>query len=117
MRNISEAEKQVMEIIWNASKAVTAAEIVGLLQNGWKKNTVLTFLSRLAKKGLLAVQKVGNENYYAAAASEQEYLDFETTRFVQNVHKGSMMGFVTSLCDNGKLTKKDIEELLKHIEK
>jgi predicted transcriptional regulator len=49
--DISQAELEVMQAIWEGHP-VTAAEVVNRLGNkNWHEKTVKTFLSRLVKKG------------------------------------------------------------------
>ena len=50
---ISDSEWKVMEILWEKG-AATQSEVMDALTEGWNKNTVYTFLSRLEHKGLVA---------------------------------------------------------------
>jgi len=114
---ISNAEKQIMEIIWRADHPITTSQILQQLPKGktWKPSTVVTFLNRLMAKGVLKATRISKANYYEPCISEQEYLAFETKQFIKDVHKGSVFGFVTALCDSGDLTKEDIELLMKRL--
>ena len=49
---ISDSEWKVMEILWEKGTA-TQSEVMDALTEGWNKNTVYTFLSRLEHKGLV----------------------------------------------------------------
>ena len=63
---ISEAEHQVMKVIWN-DNPITAMEIIKELTKvtDWKPNTIKTFINRLLKKGAVGYEKSGKEyNYY-----------------------------------------------------
>lgn len=117
LQRISEAEKQIMEYIWAAGRPVTTSEIMRHLpeDKAWKQNTVVTFLSRLMEKGILKATRIGKANHYEPCVTEQEYRNFETEQFIKDVHKGSVLGFITALCDNGDLTKEDIENLMKRL--
>ncbi|MCR4430335.1 MAG: BlaI/MecI/CopY family transcriptional regulator [Tepidanaerobacteraceae bacterium] len=117
LQRISEAEKQIMEYIWAAGRPVTTSEIMRHLpeDKAWKQNTVVTFLSRLMEKGILKATRIGKANHYEPCVTEQEYRNFETKQFIKDVHKGSVLGFITALCDNGDLTKEDIENLMKRL--
>ena len=44
---ISDSEWKVMEILWEKGTA-TQSEVMDALTEGWNKNTVYTFLSRLS---------------------------------------------------------------------
>jgi predicted transcriptional regulator len=118
IQRMSEAEKQIMEIIWQAERPVTTAEILQRLPAGntWKQNTVITFLARLMEKGIVKATRVGKANHYEPCLTEQEYRRFETRQFINEVHKGSVLGLISALCDSGDLTKEDIEKLIKRLE-
>ena len=114
-RKISEAEEQIMAIIWSCARPVTTAEILARLpeDKNWKPNTVITFLARLMDKGMVRATRVGRAYQYEACMTEQEYRNLETRRFIRDVHKGSVFGLISALCDSGDLTQEDIEGLMK----
>lgn len=116
-QRMSEAEKQIMELIWASKKPVTTSEIMQNLPKDveWKQNTVVTFLARLIEKGLLKATRISKANYYEPCITEQEYRNYETRQFVKDVHRGSIFGFISALCDNGDLTNEDIEALMKRL--
>lgn len=117
LQRISDAEKEIMEFIWAAGRPVTTREIIANLPRNkqWKQSTVITFLSRLMEKGILKATRISKANYYEPCITEQEYRNFETKQFIADVHKGSVFGFISALCDNGDLTREDIEELMKRL--
>lgn len=117
IQRMSDAEKQIMEIIWAAGRPTTTREIIANLpkDNNWKQSTVITFLARLMEKGILKATRISKANYYEPCMTEQEYRNFETKLFIEDVHKGSVLGFISALCDNGDLTKEDIKNLMKRL--
>jgi len=116
-QRMSDAERQIMEFIWAASRPVTTREIIKNLpeDNIWKQSTVITFLSRLMRKGIIKATRISKANHYEPCITEQEYRNLETKQFINDVHKGSIFGFISALCDNGDLTKEDIESLMKRL--
>lgn len=116
-QRISNSEMIIMNYIWGAGSPVTTAEIMQNLPEEveWSQKTVITFLSRLIEKGILKSTRVGRAFHYEACVTEQEYRNYETKLFVNDVHKGSVFGFISSLCDNGDLTREDIEELMRRL--
>jgi len=44
--------------------------------------TILTFMSRMAKKGWLKVEKEGNTNYYTPAIAQEKAMTKEIKRFL-----------------------------------
>jgi len=115
--HISNSEMQIMEYIWKKGCAVTTSEIMQSLPKAadWNQKTVITFLSRLIEKGVLKSTRIGRAFHYAPCITEQQYRNSETMQFVNDVHKGSIFGFVLALCDNGDLTKEEIEALMKRL--
>lgn len=115
---LSDAETTIMKWIWAQNRPVTAAELEEAFRpTGWKLTTILTFLSRLADKGVLAVAKAGRANRYTAKLSESEYKAMETQQFVKQIHSGSVASLFASLCDSDGLSPEDLEELQKLLRK
>ena len=117
IQRMSDAEELIMEFIWGAGRPVTTRELLVNLPEGkaWKQNTVITFLARLIEKGILKATRISKANYYEPCISEQEYRNSVTKQFIRDVHKGSIFGFLNTLCDAGDITRKDIEELMKKL--
>jgi len=70
---ISEAEWQVMGVVW-AKGSVSAAEVVEALgqRKGWHSRTTRTLLDRLAKKRALKVVPNEKRNFYEAMISMEQ---------------------------------------------
>lgn len=110
---ISEAEKEVMQIIWAAGSPITSNEILDMLppERELKITTVLTFLTRLTEKGLLTSMKRGKKNYYVPLVTENEYKSYESKSFLAAIHGGSIKSFIAALCDDDEISHEEIEEL------
>jgi len=117
LQQMSEAEKQIMDIIWAAERPVTTSEIIHQLpeDKSWKQNTVITFLARLMDKEMITANRIGKANHYEPRMTEQAYQNLETKRFINDVHRGSASGLISALCDSGDLTKEDIEQLMQKL--
>lgn len=117
IQRMSDAEKQIMVLIWAAGYPITTREILANLpeDKNWKQSTVITFLARLMEKGILKATRISKANYYEPSITKLEYLNFETKLFIEDVHKGSVLGFLNTLCDNGNLTAEDIESLRRRL--
>ncbi|EAF3784756.1 BlaI/MecI/CopY family transcriptional regulator, partial [Listeria monocytogenes] len=105
---------EVMKIIWDFGRAVQYADVAGKLEEknySWKKNTVLTFLTRLVEKNLLSVKKVGRKNEYYALVSENEYLERQTETFVEEIYEGDVKGLITNLVQNDLISPDELEDL------
>lgn len=110
---ISEAEYEIMEIIWNEEGEVTTADIIDKLgnDNTWKHTTILTLAKRLVDKNVLKVRKKGKINYYTHIISKDEYKSYQANGFIEDMYDGSVKSLVASLYNNKKITEEDIKEL------
>jgi Predicted transcriptional regulator len=110
---ITEAEMEIMKIIWEENKEITTAEILEKLpkENSWKTTTVMTLVTRLIEKNVLNVNKVGKLNHYSAKVTEEEYKAVQTDVFLDDMHNGSIKNFIATLYNSRKISKKDIADL------
>lgn len=112
---MSDSEEEVMEALWNCGGKTTSFALHQELSKTreWKLNTVITFLSRLAKKGLINADKAGRgkPSLYYPLVSRTEYKSYETQQFLKKVHNGSIKNLVTALYDGQALNTQDFHEL------
>ncbi|GAB6087255.1 BlaI/MecI/CopY family transcriptional regulator [Alkaliphilus crotonatoxidans] len=115
LQRISEAEMEVMQVIWASEEGITAAEILQKLnqEKDWKPTTVFTFLSRLVEKGVLKAVKQGKAKRYIPLMSEGEYKCLEARTYLDRVHNGSIGSFITALYEGDGISQEEIEELRK----
>ena len=76
IQQVSDFELELMKTIWGNGGSALYAEIVQALEakgTPATKNTIISLLSRLIKKGYLSSKKVGRQNTYTALVSETEY--------------------------------------------
>ncbi|MBT8246375.1 MAG: BlaI/MecI/CopY family transcriptional regulator [Acidimicrobiia bacterium] len=83
---LSPSEWEIMRICWKLGRA----NVRQILKEDLKKKTrdyrtILTFVSRMAAKGFLKVEKEGNTNYYTAALPQKKGLQREIDRFLKEV--------------------------------
>jgi len=110
---ISDAEYEIMKIIWAEGREITAAEIIEKLgeENSWKHTTVLTLARRLVDKNVLKVRKKKRLNYYSPAISKDEYKSYQADGFIEDMYNGSVKSLIASLYNNKKIDEEDIKEL------
>lgn len=110
--NISDAEWQVMKVLWEKSP-LTSTEIIDSLRHdtAWSPKTIHTLISRLVKKEALGVRKDTPLNQYFPLVTQEECRKVETKSFVQKVYDGSLQMLVASFIKDEKLSPKEIDEL------
>jgi predicted transcriptional regulator len=75
MRTLGELERAVMEVLWSADGPLTARAVAQALPaRALAQTTVLTVLSRLEKKGVVARNRSGRAHRYAAVASREDHV-------------------------------------------
>ena len=121
VQQISDAELEIMKIVWENRSEVTLFPYImdGLAARGrpCQKNTLIVLLSRLMNKGFLSARKVGRRNEYTALVSEAEYQTTQTKHFLNKIYEGNVKGLVSYLISGDLLTDEEYEELRQMLEK
>lgn len=109
---ISEAEYNVMKIIWD-KYPISTNEVVEILSKSmnWSDKTIQTMLSRLVKKGAVSYEKVSRSYVYSPIVKKDDYINYESTSFLKKFYNGAFNAMVVNFLDNNTLTEKDINEL------
>ena len=115
MKKLPDAEFDIMKVVWANTPPVTANMIMQQHGNteGWKVQTAISLLLRLVERGFLRTEKNGKERTYFPIVDKDDYLKFETGKFMKQVHGNSFLNLVTTMYDDKALTDEDIDELLK----
>lgn len=109
---ISEAESEVMQVIWNRGPSTTEDVVAALAHHGkWQDATVKTFLNRLLKKRALGARKEGRRFVYSATLTREEWMSAESHGFLDRMFGGRVAPLVSYFSQQKKLGKKDIEDL------
>ncbi len=109
---ISEAEWEVMKVLWNNSLA-TANDVVNALSGKtvWKRETIRTLINRLVQKKALGFQKKGRQYHFFALVSEEESIRAETRSFLRRFHGGSIEPVLAAFVKEEKLSPQKIARL------
>ena len=120
VQQISDAELEIMKIVWGNTEEVTLFPYImdGLAARGkpCQKNTLIVLLSRLMNKGFLSARKIGRRNEYTALVSETEYQTAQTKNFLDKIYEGSAKGLVSNLIMGDLLADGEYEELKRLLE-
>ena len=116
--SISEAEFQVMKVIWGKSP-VSTTEVVTELEKttDWKPKTIQTLLSRLVKKDVLSFKREGRVFVYTPLVKESDYLSQESDSFLKRFYNGTLNAMVVNFLDQDRLSDDEIERLREILEK
>jgi BlaI family penicillinase repressor len=112
---ISEAEWQVMRVLWAAGAAgASAADVIASVRGdtGWAATTVKTLLGRLVKKGAVRTEAGAGRGFaYAAAVSQDACVREESRSFLARVFDGAAAPAAMHLIRGAKLSRDEIEQL------
>ncbi|MHC1749315.1 MAG: BlaI/MecI/CopY family transcriptional regulator [Cellulosilyticaceae bacterium] len=112
---ISDAELEVMKVLWNLGSA-TSSEIIEVLSKttSWKSKTIQTLITRLVGKGAIESEKVtGRVFRYKPCIEEERYLREANESFIKQLYNGSVKKMMMNFIQHNKLSPKDIDELKK----
>ena len=110
---ISEAEWEIMRVIW-ASQQSTSSSILDVLiqKKEWKISTVKTLLSRLVQKGFLQTDKVGNRFIYQATLTESEAIKNKLTHLLGQMCSKKIGSIFLEAIQWSELSQQDINQLM-----
>ena len=113
---ISEAEHQVMKVIWR-DNPIVASEIINVLtdKTDWKPKTIKTLINRLLTKGVIGYEKTGRKYVYYPIVEEEDFIKTESRMFLKRIFGGAMKPMLVSMVENEDLTLDDLDELRKYI--
>lgn len=92
---ISDAEWEVMRIVWTLGQA-GSSQIIDQLQakTDWTESTIKTLLRRLCQKGYLKTTKDGRKFIYSATVNQTDMMYEETKAMLDkmcDMHKGQLL--------------------------
>lgn len=119
MRRLPDAELELMLIIWDAGTPISRTEIESRMDRDKEvvPSTILSLLSRLEERGFVAHEKRGKVNYYRALVEKEPYLKETGRSMLKRMFGGSLANFAAALYDGEKLSREDIQELQKIIDR
>lgn len=110
--SISEAELEIMSILWETGKSMTAQELSeALVHKKWKYSTIATLCGRMVEKGTLTYQRRGRFFDYSPTVTKQEIGALQTKQLVSRLYGGSVKKLVASLFESETLTEAEVAEL------
>ena len=109
---ISEAEFEVMKIIWKYAPISTNEITEKLLQTtNWSPKTIQTLIKRLVTKGALTYEKQSRMFVYTPVVKESEYIGQESSSFLNRYYDGDITAMVSAYIENDKLSKSELDTL------
>lgn len=109
---ISEAEFEVMQIVWKYAPISTNEITEKLLQTtSWSPKTIQTLIKRLVTKGVLTYEKQSRVFVYTPTVKENEYINQESNSFLNRYYDGDITAMVSAYVENDRLSEAELDTL------
>ena len=109
---ISEAEFEVMKVIWEYAPISTNEVTEKLTQTtNWSPKTIQTMLKRLVTKKVLTYEKKSRVFVYTPLIQKTVYIRQKSNSFLNRYYNGNIVSMLTSYLENDKLSKTEIDTL------
>lgn len=109
---ISEAEFEVMKIVWKYAPISTNEITEKLLRTtSWSPKTIQTLIKRLVNKGAFTYEKQSRVFVYTPVVDEKEYIGQESNTFLKRYYDGDITAMLSAYIENDKLSETEINNL------
>ena len=109
---ISEAEFEVMKVVWKYAPINTNEVTEKLTQTtNWSPKTIQTMLKRLVSKKALTYEKQSRVFVYTPLVNEEEYIRQESNSFLKRYYDGNIASMLASYLEDDKLSDTEINTL------
>lgn len=117
MKQISNAEWQVMKVIW-MQDGLTSSDLHSILaaKFAWSPSTTKTLLHRLVTKGMLVATKEGNKFHYSPLMTEDESICELKDDVLDKTCAMNVKYVIAQLIDTSDFTTEDLDMLADKIE-
>ena len=117
---MSATEFYILQYLWTRETPATFSEIMVHFneeeKKAWKKQTVNTFLSRLAQKGFLNIDKSGKRAIYIPSVTSKKFYENYAQEIVKDYYNGAIKDFIAAFTAGNKLSAAEKAELLSYIQ-
>lgn len=117
MKQLTKAEEDIMQILWQLKKASVKQIIDELTEPKPAYNTVSTIVRILESKGFVDYEKKGKGHFYFPLLEKHEYSNQSINKLVDNYFQGSFKSMVSFFMKKNDISLKELESIMKEINK
>lgn len=117
MKQLTKAEEEIMQILWELKEANVAAIIEQMPEPRPAYNTVSTIVRILESKEFVNHRKKGKGYIYFPVVDKETYTNQSMNKLVEGYFGGSFRSMVSFFMKKNKMDTKDLEEILNEINK
>ena len=116
MKQLTKAEEQVMQYLWNLDKAFLKDLVESFPEPRPAYTTISTVIRVLVKKGFISYNTYGKIHEYFPLIKKEDYLKDQFDEVAQDYFSGSMAKMASFLTRDNDLGIDDLEEMRKIID-
>lgn len=116
MKELTKAEEQVMQILWELKKGFVKDILARIPDPKPAYNTVSTIVRILETKGFVGHKAYGKTHEYFPLIGKSDYSNFYLKNFVSNYFGGSFQKLVSFFAQKNDLDANELEEMMKYVE-
>lgn len=114
-KSLTRAELHLMNILWDKGQATVGELQAELPEPKPAYTTTLTVMQVLTRKGIVTFDKQGKSNVYRPLMSRDDYLAGFLDETRNTLFKGSLSSFLLFFAKHEKISRKEMEEILKEM--
>lgn len=109
---LSKQEWVIMEVLWHRSP-MFLSELMEAMANSmdWNRSSYLTYLKRMADKGLIGYQTIRGSRCYSPLVRREDCIENESNYILSKLTEDGTRLLLVSMIQKSGLTEKDREEL------
>lgn len=115
MTELTKAEEQVMQILWEIRKGFVKDILAKFPDSQPAYNTVSTIVRILEKKGFVDHTAYGKTHEYYPLVSKDSYKSFTLKTMMAGYFNGSFKNLVSFFARENNMDIKEMEEIMKYI--
>ena len=110
-QKLTDAEKDLMEIIWQKKAAFMKDIIEEYPEPKPATTTIATLLKRMQNKDLIGYKTYGNSREYFPKVSKEVYFKEEMTSMIDKFFNSSASQFASFFTSNTKMSQTELKQL------
>ncbi len=117
MKELTKAEEQVMQLLWQQEKAFVKDLIEEMPNPKPAYNTISTIIRILEKKGFVGHNAYGKTHEYFPLISRKEYTKKFMKNFMRNYFSGSFQEMVSFFAKEDNMSLADLDEMIEDVKR
>ena len=115
MKSLTQAEEEIMQILWDLEKAFVKEIVEQYPEPRPAYNTVSTLIRIMEKKGFVGYEAFGKSHRYYPLIKKEDYSKKYLGRFVDQYFSGSYRDLVSFFTNEKEMSISDLERLLEEL--